>query len=287
MTLARRREPVADPVVAEQVEIATKYAGYIERQHDEIARQPTTKRLRLPADLDYRAVRGLSTEVQQKLNAHRPETLGQARAISGITPAAISLLARASEARVSAAPVAAPTGASALGMRSPRRATAAATRCRRRDAATLPTNARRKLVAYLDLLAKWNRTYNLTAIRDPAQMVTHHLLDSLAILPHPAAARDVCACSTSAAAAACRAFRSRSHDRIGTSCCSMQPEESGVPARRRDRARARQRARRRTRASGLRRRCAVRRRDLAGVFRSRDVRARGRGMSRPKAGSSP
>jgi len=84
--------PVADDVVAEQVEIATKYAGYIERQHVEIERRLAQEDTRLPATLDYRDVRGLSNEVQQKLNAHKPETLGQAARISGVTPAAISLL---------------------------------------------------------------------------------------------------------------------------------------------------------------------------------------------------
>src|ERR1700680_2948786 len=66
---------VADPRVAEQVEVATKYAGYIERQHDEIARSASQEVQKLPADLDYRTVRGLSSEVQQKLNEHRPETI--------------------------------------------------------------------------------------------------------------------------------------------------------------------------------------------------------------------
>jgi tRNA uridine 5-carboxymethylaminomethyl modification enzyme len=92
MTLPGVGEPVADPAVAEQVEIATKYAGYIERQQDEVARHRGQEELRLPAGLDYRTVRGLSTEVQQKLNLHQPETVGQAARISGITPAAISLL---------------------------------------------------------------------------------------------------------------------------------------------------------------------------------------------------
>ncbi|HEX8009697.1 MAG TPA: tRNA uridine-5-carboxymethylaminomethyl(34) synthesis enzyme MnmG [Casimicrobiaceae bacterium] len=92
MTLRGAGEAVADPVVAEQVEIATKYAGYIERQKDEIARRAEQESQRLPADLDYRSVRGLSVEVQQKLNQHRPETIGQAQRISGVTPAAISLL---------------------------------------------------------------------------------------------------------------------------------------------------------------------------------------------------
>ena len=78
--------------VAEQVEITAKYAGYIDRQQDEIDRQLANESLRLPNNLDYSAVRGLSKEVQIKLTAQRPETLGQAGRISGITPAAISLL---------------------------------------------------------------------------------------------------------------------------------------------------------------------------------------------------
>jgi tRNA uridine 5-carboxymethylaminomethyl modification enzyme len=92
MTLPGAGDAVADRVVAEQVEIATKYAGYIERQKDEIGRRAEQESQRLPADLDYRSVRGLSVEVQQKLNQHRPETIGQAARISGVTPAAISLL---------------------------------------------------------------------------------------------------------------------------------------------------------------------------------------------------
>ncbi|HEY8622429.1 MAG TPA: tRNA uridine-5-carboxymethylaminomethyl(34) synthesis enzyme MnmG [Casimicrobiaceae bacterium] len=92
MTLPGAGGAVADSRVAEQVEIATKYAGYIERQHDEIARNASQEAQKLPGDLDYRTVHGLSSEVQQKLNQHRPETIGQARRISGITPAAISLL---------------------------------------------------------------------------------------------------------------------------------------------------------------------------------------------------
>src|SRR5438552_7570338 len=92
MSLPGAGSAVADLRVEEQVEVATKYAGYIERQHDEIARSASQEAQRLPGDLDYRTVRGLSSEVQQKLNEHRPETIGQARRISGITPAAISLL---------------------------------------------------------------------------------------------------------------------------------------------------------------------------------------------------
>lgn len=69
-----------------------KYAGYIDRQAREVERHDHYENLKLPAELDYMDVRGLSIEVRQKLNKHRPETLGQASRISGITPAAISLL---------------------------------------------------------------------------------------------------------------------------------------------------------------------------------------------------
>ena len=81
-----------DPRIAEQVEIQAKYEGYIERQRDEVARRAEFETRSLPADLDYREIRGLSAEIQQKLNRHRPETIGQAGRISGVTPAAISLL---------------------------------------------------------------------------------------------------------------------------------------------------------------------------------------------------
>ena len=84
--------PVADAKVAEQVEIQAKYHGYIERQREEVARSESYEGMALPADLDYRSVQGLSIEVQQKLNQHMPETVGQAARISGMTPAAISLL---------------------------------------------------------------------------------------------------------------------------------------------------------------------------------------------------
>ena len=83
---------VQDAAIAEQVEIKTKYEGYVERQRDEVARRKKSESLALPTDLDYREVRGLSIEVQHKLNHHRPETIGQASRISGVTPAAISLL---------------------------------------------------------------------------------------------------------------------------------------------------------------------------------------------------
>jgi len=72
-----------DEAVAEQVEIAAKYAGYIDRQRDEVARQLAQESLGLPADLDYAAVRGLSKEVQQKLGQHRPRPSARRRASRG------------------------------------------------------------------------------------------------------------------------------------------------------------------------------------------------------------
>jgi len=92
MTLPGAGPGIADGQVADQVEIQAKYQGYIVRQQDEVARREHYEALPLPSDLDYRDVRGLSVEVQQKLNQHHPETIGQASRISGITPAAISLL---------------------------------------------------------------------------------------------------------------------------------------------------------------------------------------------------
>ena len=84
-------EPLAD-AVREQIEIQLKYAGYIDRQAKEVERHEHFENLKLPAELDYMQVKALSTEVRQKLNKHKPETLGQASRIAGVTPAAISLL---------------------------------------------------------------------------------------------------------------------------------------------------------------------------------------------------
>ena len=85
-------DPVSRETVVEQVEIAAKYAGYIGRQRDEVQRAAYFENLRLPQELDYMQIAALSIEVRQKLSRHRPETLGQASRISGVTPAAISLL---------------------------------------------------------------------------------------------------------------------------------------------------------------------------------------------------
>ncbi|MGQ0544654.1 MAG: tRNA uridine-5-carboxymethylaminomethyl(34) synthesis enzyme MnmG [Betaproteobacteria bacterium] len=81
-----------DPAIARQVETTIKYEGYVERQRREVEQRRELEDLRLPPDIDYAQVRGLSVEVQQKLARHRPESIGQAARLSGVTPAAISLL---------------------------------------------------------------------------------------------------------------------------------------------------------------------------------------------------
>lgn len=93
MTLpdAQPETALADSVV-EQVEIQVKYQGYIDRQNEEIDSRRDIETLKLPDDIDYSKVKGLSAEVQQKLNQHQPETVGQASRISGVTPAAVALL---------------------------------------------------------------------------------------------------------------------------------------------------------------------------------------------------
>ncbi|HEX4858949.1 MAG TPA: tRNA uridine-5-carboxymethylaminomethyl(34) synthesis enzyme MnmG [Usitatibacteraceae bacterium] len=92
MRLDPAAAPKLAPAVVEQVEIAAKYQGYIDRQQDEVARQQAQHETRLPSGFDYSTLRGLSKEAQLKLNQHQPETIAQAARIQGITPAAVSLL---------------------------------------------------------------------------------------------------------------------------------------------------------------------------------------------------
>ena len=83
---------VADPRVAEQVEIQVRYAGYLDRQQDDIDRRQRNERMAIANGIDYALVRGLSSEAREKLDQVRPDTIGQASRIPGVTPAAISLL---------------------------------------------------------------------------------------------------------------------------------------------------------------------------------------------------
>jgi tRNA uridine 5-carboxymethylaminomethyl modification enzyme len=92
MTLPGAGPGVGDPAVANQVEVQVKYQGYIDRQRDEIARVADHEGTALPPALDYRTLRGLSVEAQQRLNQHKPATIGQASRLQGVTPAAVALL---------------------------------------------------------------------------------------------------------------------------------------------------------------------------------------------------
>ncbi|MDR5172114.1 tRNA uridine-5-carboxymethylaminomethyl(34) synthesis enzyme MnmG [Methylobacillus flagellatus] len=92
LTLPQAGEGETDPQVRQQLEIAAKYQGYIDRQAEEIERLKDSEHYKLSPDMDYSEVHGLSIEVQQKLNKQKPETIGQAGRISGVTPAAVSLL---------------------------------------------------------------------------------------------------------------------------------------------------------------------------------------------------
>lgn len=92
LTLPGAGEPLTDPAVKEQLEVDAKYSGYVARQREEIARWRDLDTLSLPEELDYSTLTALSIEIRQKLNKHRPTTVGQAARISGVTPAAISVL---------------------------------------------------------------------------------------------------------------------------------------------------------------------------------------------------
>lgn len=140
--------------------------------------------VRLPSDIDYSAITGLSKEIQHKLGLSRPETLSQASRIPGVTPAAISLLL--------------------INLKKTWRSPATGAKCvncavtglhadeLRRGAEELGIELNpvqeTQLLAYLALLIKWNKAYNLTAVRDPDEMVSRHLLDSLSVVPHVAEA---------------------------------------------------------------------------------------------------
>ena len=92
LSLPGAGQAIADPKVAEQIEVQAKYHGYIERQQGEIEKRKKNESTKLSETLDYTLIKGLSNEVAQKLNEHKPSTIGQASRISGITPAAVSIL---------------------------------------------------------------------------------------------------------------------------------------------------------------------------------------------------
>jgi 16S rRNA (guanine527-N7)-methyltransferase len=165
--------PLVADAVAQQVEIQAKYDGYIARQRAEIETMHRHETTQLPADLDYRQVSGLSTEVIQKLTLVQPRTLAQAGRISGITPAALSLLL-AHLKKTALARNLAPKDDIETAIKSGL------------QALNVPSHwdqLAQRCYEYLKLLDKWNRAYNLTAVHSIADMVEYHILDSVAIGP--------------------------------------------------------------------------------------------------------
>ncbi len=173
----------------DQIETATRYAGYVEKQQADVERSSRADSTLIPADLDLNGIRALSFEARQVLTAQRPESIGAASRLPGITPATISLLLvhvkkhrrddSFNRARIpsSAGHLSAATRAGLAGddqLADVLRTGAA------RLAVPLSDAQVEHLVAYVRLIEKWNVTYNLTAVRDPLAMVTHHLLDCLA-----------------------------------------------------------------------------------------------------------
>ena len=159
--------------ISEQIEIQAKYAGYIDRQRSDIEKMQRHESTHLPADLDYNQVSGLSTEVIQKLTLVRPFTLAQAGRISGVTPAALSLLL-AHIKKTALARNLSPKDDIELAILAGL------------NSLKVPgdlSHLARKCHDYLKLLDKWNRAYNLTAVHAIADMVEYHILDSLAIGP--------------------------------------------------------------------------------------------------------
>lgn len=165
--------PEVSEDIAQQVEVQAKYDGYIERQRTDIEKMHKYEATQIPADIDYKQVSGFSTEVIQKLSQVQPKTLAQAGRISGVTPAALSLLLahikkmaliRSTSTKND---IEAAIAAGLIALNIPGDIDHLAQACH----------------AYLLLLDKWNRAYNLTAIHNISEMVERHILDSLAIFP--------------------------------------------------------------------------------------------------------
>ena len=276
MSLPGAGDAVTDPVVAEQVEVSTKYAGYIDRQREEIERHRAQEIA--AASAGSRLPHGARLLGRGAAQA-QPAQARDARAGGpdlGDHAGGHLAAARASEARARDAVGGRVIGALDLDEGLSQLDALGGTR------SSLPPGARDRLAAYLDLLAKWNRTYNLTAIREPERMVTHHVLDALAVLPHlpgelahPRTAR---ARRRQRLRRAGDTARDRA-SRLAGRRPRQQPQEGRLPATGGDRAGARQRRGGDRPRRGLRAAGGVRCRHLARVLGSRDVCRGGRAAS--------
>ena len=160
----------------EQVRIEGHYAGYLARQEADIAAYRRDEALVLPADLDYRQIGGLSTEIRDLLARHQPRSLGQAARISGVTPAALMALLRHVKAGKAAAGQA--DGGTGCGVSAPLTAAEIVARLN----VSRETGAR--LEAYVDLLATWQKRINLVGPSTLADPWRRHILDSAQLVPH-------------------------------------------------------------------------------------------------------
>ena len=156
----------SDPSISSQVEILVKYSGYIDRQTDEIKKLKKNEQVRLPTDIDYSKIVGLSNEVKQKLLDHRPETISQVSRISGVTPAAVSLLLvylKKLELSHPGKLMGLVDGLNHLGL-------------------SYSKNQLISLQIILNEHLKWNKVYNLSAHRNEKSVLIYQILDSLT--PH-------------------------------------------------------------------------------------------------------
>ena len=163
------KDPIQDKELSSLLETQVKYSGYIDRQYAEVQNNLNKMEIVIPNDFNYDDVKGLSFEICQKLKNVRPETIGQALAISGVTPAAISILLvylkryeLQKGKNVKDLRSLLESGLSDLGL-------------------TFDEVQVKKLLQYSDLILKWNKTYNLTAIKTSEEVIVKHLLDSLSV----------------------------------------------------------------------------------------------------------
>ena len=173
---------VKDVAVAEQIEIQAKYEGYLVHQRREISRQKKYESVQIPKTMDYKEINGLSNEVRQKLLEINPATVGQASRIPGVTPAAISLLlVHLKKERFCERLTLFSAQRFFPGLKGIREKL-------KKNIEVLHINISKEvqqtMLDFLIFLQQWNRAYNLTGIVDLETMITHHLLDSLSILPY-------------------------------------------------------------------------------------------------------